>query len=126
VARAATAVPGTMDGGGVLYDSTDPATIAATIHHVVSDRTVEEDVLRRQDEALDRLVRRDFAGLLLGFVNQALATPRLAPPAVAPDFWRQFRDAEALDALRETRPAAFRALPPAPEAARVADLGHRR
>jgi glycosyltransferase involved in cell wall biosynthesis len=126
VARAAAAVPGTMDGGGVLYDTTDPAAIAGAIHRVVSDRAFEADVLRRQDEALNRLVGRDFAGLLLGFVDRVLSSPRLPPPAVAPDFWRQFRDAEALDALRETRPAAFRALPTAPEAARVADLGHRR
>ena len=37
VARAATAVPATMDGGGLLYDTTDPLEVAGLIDAVVSD-----------------------------------------------------------------------------------------
>jgi hypothetical protein len=47
-------------------------------------------------------------------------------PPVAYDFWRQFALAEALEVIRQTRPAAFRALPFPPEDdAVVADLGQR-
>jgi hypothetical protein len=115
-----------MDGGGVLFDTTDAASVAALLHRVRSDRAFAADVVRRQDEALDRLIRRDFGGLVLRYVHDVLSSPRLPPPAVTPDFWREFRQAEELEALRATRPGAFRALPAAPEAARVADLGHRR
>jgi glycosyltransferase involved in cell wall biosynthesis len=126
VALAATAVPLTMDGGGVLYETDDPVFVAGLVHRIVCSRDVEADVLARQDEALDRLRSRDFGGLLLGFVGGILASPRLPGPAVAADFWRQFGEAEALEALRHTRPGAFRALPAPPEAGAVADLGQRR
>jgi L-malate glycosyltransferase len=125
VALASTAVPQTMDGGGVLYDAADPARVASVVHRVLADRAVEADVIARQDAALARLRARDFAGLLLGFVNDVLSSPRLPPPAVAPGFWREFQLAEALEAVRQARPSAFRALPPAPDGGRVADLGHR-
>jgi glycosyltransferase involved in cell wall biosynthesis len=126
IARAAAAVPGTMDGAGVLYHTPDPASVAAAMHDVLSDRAVADALRRRQDEALARLHARDFPGLLLSFVDRVLSSPRLPPPAVDPDFWRQFHEADALDTLRQTRPAAFRALPLPPDAAHVADLGHRR
>jgi hypothetical protein len=43
---------------------------------------------------------------------------------VAADFWQQFRLAEELEEIRQTRPAAFRALPYAPaDTSPVADLG---
>jgi glycosyltransferase involved in cell wall biosynthesis len=126
VALAATAVPATMDGGGVLYDRPDPRRVAAILHGIVSDRDVEHDILVRQDAALARLLTRDFSGMVVRFVEEALALPRLGPPRVAPEFWRQFTLADELERIRETRPAAFRALPRSPdEDGPVADLGHR-
>ena len=41
VAYAATAIPATMDGGGVLYHDTDPAHVAALVDAVVSDADLE-------------------------------------------------------------------------------------
>ena len=126
IALAATAVPDTMDGGGLLYDSPDPARVAGLIHGLLSDPALEADVLARQDAALARLRARDFGGLVLKFVDEALSMPRRPAPAVAPDFWRQFALAEELETIRQTRPSAFKALPDAPDAGRVADIGHRR
>jgi glycosyltransferase involved in cell wall biosynthesis len=124
VAYAATAVPATMDGGGVLYDTRDPVHVAALVHGVVSGADLEARVLAAQDAALARLRARDFDGTLLRFVRQILESPRVPMPPVAYDFWRQFKLAEELEELRQTRPAAFRALPSESEAV-VADLGHR-
>ena len=60
--------------------------------------------------------------------SAAATTTWKPPPArVAYDFWRQFRLAEELEEIRQTRPAAFRALPASPEERGiVADLGARR
>ncbi len=127
LAYAATAVPATMDGGGVLYDSPDPRHVAALIDGVVASASRSDEILRSQDAALARLVAQDFPKLVAGFVEQALSLPRLPPAAVAPDFWRQFALANELEHIRQSRPAAFRALPlPPDEAGPVADLGHRR
>lgn len=126
VAYAATAVPATMDGGGVLYDTSDPRRVAAIMDAVLSSEAREDQILAAQDAALRRLVGQDFPGLVLKFVHEVLEGPRMPAPAVAPDFWQQFKLAEELELVRQTRPAAFRALPPAPDAGRVADLGHRR
>ena len=46
VAYAATAVPSTMDGGGVLYEDRDPAHVAALIDAVLDDGALYEDVAR--------------------------------------------------------------------------------
>ena len=124
VAYAATAVPATMDGGGVLYDTRDPAQVAAIVHGVVSSGDLEAGMLAAQDAALARLRAKDFDGTLLRFVREILESPRRPMPPVAYDFWRQFKMAEELEALRQTRPAAFRALPSESEAV-VAELGHR-
>ena len=96
------------------WNSRDPARVAALVDAVVSSAATEADVLARQDAALERLVARDFAGLVVGFTRRVLDGPRRPAPAVAADFWRQFRLAEELDEIRQTRPAAFRALPYAP------------
>ena len=126
VAYAATAVPDTMDGGGVLYETRDPRSVAAIVHALISDGDLEAQVLAAQDAALERLRRRDFDCTLLRFVRQILDAPRRPLPPVAYDFWRQFQLAEELEAIRQTRPAAFRALPAPPaDEGLVADLGHR-
>ena len=111
VAYAATAVPTTMDGGGVLYDRKDPRHVASLIHTIVSEPALYDEVLRTQDAALDRLRQNDFGAVLSGFVDEVRRRPRAAAPRVAPEFWRQFEISEALENIRQYRPAAFEALP---------------
>jgi glycosyltransferase involved in cell wall biosynthesis len=124
LAYAATAVPATMDGGGVLYDSRDPRQVAALMHAVVSDTDLEDRILAAQDAAVGRLRAQDFSGLVVRFVNGVLASPRRPDAPVAYDFWRQVRLTEELEEIRQYRPAAFRALPfEAQASVQVADVG---
>ena len=116
IAYAATAVPATMDGGGVLYDDKNPGLVAALIDVIVTNQALRETVLDAQDAALDRLLARDFAGTLLGYVDQARHGPRLSPWGVVSDFWQQFDMAERLERLRTDRPAIYQALPKDPAA----------
>jgi glycosyltransferase involved in cell wall biosynthesis len=111
LAYAATAVPATMDGAGVLYTAKDPSRIAALMDAVVSNRDVQETLIRGQLAAVDRLRARDFAGTLLGFVNGILSGPRAPASRVTFDFWYQFDAAEGLEELRLDRPSIYRALP---------------
>lgn len=111
LAYAATAVPATMDGGGILYDRKDPVEIAGLVDAVISNARLRDEVLSRQDAALDRLLGRDFGGMVLRFVDEALTAPRRRRPPVAFDFWDQVRQAEWLEEIRSYRPAAFEALP---------------
>lgn len=114
VAYAATAVPATLDGGGVLYESKEPWRVAALLDAVVSDRSLCDAVLEAQDAALSRLRGRDFAGTLLGFVDRVFKSPRRPAPQVAFDFWDQVRAAERLEELWAFRPAYGQALPQEP------------
>ena len=114
LAYAATAVPATMDGAGVLYTDKDPLAVAALINAVVDDLDLQARIIEGQDAALDRLEARDFEGTLLAFVDQLLATPRRPHPPVAFDFWDQGQLAEELEAIKAYRPSAFLALPAAP------------
>ena len=126
LAYAATAVPATMDGGGVLYASQDPRHVAALINGVVTDGALEARILDAQDAALARLRAQDFDGTLLRFVERIYALPKQPPAQVSYDFWRQFALADELEVIRQQRPAAFRALPFSPDDDEVtADLGHR-
>jgi glycosyltransferase involved in cell wall biosynthesis len=111
IAYAATAVPATMDGGGVLVGDKDPIHIAALINEIVTDNMLAERILDAQDAALDRLAAKDFAGTLLGFVEQVQAAPRVPQPDIAFDFWDQVKLADELQEIRMYRPAAFQALP---------------
>jgi glycosyltransferase involved in cell wall biosynthesis len=113
LAYAATAVPATMDGGGVLYDTTAPAEIAKVMEAILSDAALEQAVVESQDAALHRLRRKDFAGTLLRYVRQVLDRPARPAPEVAFDFWAQFDQFERLEELRQYRPALYRALPAA-------------
>ena len=110
LAYAATAVPATMDGGGVLYDTKDPFEVARADGGVARRRGSRRRVVAVQDAALDRLRAKDFGGTLLRFVDQvrALAAPA---PEVPYDFWAMFDQAERLEELRQFRPAIYRALP---------------
>jgi L-malate glycosyltransferase len=114
IAYAATAVPATMDGGGVLYHTKDPYEVARLINAVVDDARLEEAVLTSQDAALDRLRRRDFAATLLRYVAQVAQRPARPAPEVAWDFWAQFEQFERLEELRQFRPALYKALPDDP------------
>jgi len=125
VAYRATAVPATMDGGGILYDSRDPRYVASILHQLLSDHAFEDQVLAAQDAALDRLRRQDFAGTLLRQVDRVRAAPRRPQAPIAYDFWKQFVLAEELETIRVQRPGAFRALPAADDETLVAELGHR-
>ena len=118
VAYAAAAVPATMDGGGLLYDTKDPRQVASLLRAVLSDDGVYRGVLASQDAALTRLRGRDFAGTLLGFVERALAAPAETRHAVAADFWEQVRVEEHYEHLREHRPALYQALPKEQDVAR--------
>ena len=121
LAYAATAVPATMDGGGVLYETKDPLEVARLIEAVLDDDRIHDAVLESQNAALDRLRRRDFGSTLLEFVGETLAGPPRPAPEVAWDFWQQFDQFERLEELRQFRPALYRALPEAPaEQARAA------
>jgi L-malate glycosyltransferase len=115
VAYAATAVPATMDGAGVLYTTQDPLEVAALIDTVIEDSQLCDRIVRSQNEALERLWAKDFDGTLLRYVDQVLTNQRKPAPPIAWDFWDQFRQAEELYALREYRPAVFRGLPESSE-----------
>jgi L-malate glycosyltransferase len=115
VAYAATAVPSTMDGAGVLYTTQDPVEVAGLVDTVVEDAQLYDQIVRGQNEALTRSHARNFGATLLGYVNRVLNTPRKPPPQVAWDFWDQFRLAEELYELQQYRPAIFRGLPESPE-----------
>lgn len=114
LAYAATAVPATMDGGGLLYDTRDPQHVARIMAAVLDDPAVEAAVVASQDAALQRLLARDFPGLLLSYVEQLTALPPRPAPDVAWDFWQQFDEFERLEELRQFRPGVYQALEPPP------------
>ncbi|MCA1562444.1 MAG: glycosyltransferase, partial [Acidobacteria bacterium] len=111
LAFAATAVPATMDGGGVLYDTADPGEIARLMEAILDDPRIAEAVVATQDDALARLRARDFAGTLLRYVDDLLRRPPRPAPEVAWDFWQQFDQFERFEELRQFRPALYKALP---------------
>jgi L-malate glycosyltransferase len=111
VAYAATAVPATLDGAGVLFEDRDPVHVASIVDAILSDEGLYTRILDAQDAALDRLRARDFGATLLRFVEEAFAAPRHAEAHVAFDFWDQFTAYERLKELQQYRPAIFRALP---------------
>ena len=111
LAFAATAVPATMDGAGVLFDEKDPMHVAALMDAVVSNVPMRAAIVEWQLEAVRRLQAKDFAGTLLGFVDDILGSPRAPRPHVTFDFWQQFDAAEELEELRLYRPAIYKALP---------------
>jgi L-malate glycosyltransferase len=115
LAYAATAVPSTMDGAGVLFDDRDPIHVATLMDEIVSNAALQDRIVDGQLDAVARLQSKDFAGTLLGFVDRILVAPRAPAPHVAFDFWAQFDAAQALEELRMYRPAIFQALPAAPE-----------
>jgi glycosyltransferase involved in cell wall biosynthesis len=124
LAYAATAVPATMDGGGVLYATKDPYDIARIMDGVLDDPAVSDAIVASQDAALVRLRQKDFAGTLVRFVEQVREMPTRPAPEVSYDFWPMFDQAERLEELRQFRPAIYRALP-APPGSEIPDHGPR-
>lgn len=114
LAYAATAVPATMDGAGVLYDDKDPAYVASLMDAILGDPDLQDAIVDGQLAAVERLQAKDFDGTLCRFVEQILARPRQGAPRVAFDFWQQFDAFEALEEVRLVRPSAFKALPEHP------------
>ena len=110
LAYAATAVPSTMDGAGVLFDDADPVVVATLMDAIVSNPDLQDRIVDGQLAAVDRLRSKDFAGTLLAFVDTILSNPRAPKPDVAFDFWRQFDAAQELEELRLYRPAIYKAL----------------
>lgn len=114
IAYAATAIPATMDGAGVLYTSKDPWHVAALVDQVASDPDLADRIVEGQRGALDRLMAKDFRGTLLGFIERLKATPSRPRPLVTDDFWDQVDATERYEELQQYRPALYQALPKAP------------
>jgi glycosyltransferase involved in cell wall biosynthesis len=114
LAFAATAVPATMDGAGVLFETKEPLHVAALMDSIISNAGLQDAIVDGQLAAVERLRAKDFAGTLLGFVDDILSAPRSPAPHVAYDFWHQFDAAQALEELRLYRPSIYKALPEAP------------
>jgi glycosyltransferase involved in cell wall biosynthesis len=111
LAFAATAVPATMDGAGVLFENKDPMHVAALMDAIVSNAPLQDAIVEGQLAAVARLRAKDFAGTLLRFVDRILSAPRAATPHVTYDFWHQFDTAQQLEELRLYRPGIYKALP---------------
>jgi len=111
LAYAATAVPATMDGAGVLFTEKDSEVVAALMDALISNHVLRDAVVERQLVAVDRLRAKDFDGTLLRLIDGILASPRAGRPHVAEDFWQQFDSAEELEELRLDRPSLYKALP---------------
>ncbi len=60
IAYAATAVPSTMDGAGILYTNKDPLHVAGLINAVVDDHALADQIVAGQYAALDRLEGEGF------------------------------------------------------------------
>ena len=83
LAYAATAVPATMDGAGVLFDDKDPLHVARADGRDPLERArCRTAIVDGQLAAVDRLRAKDFAGTLLGFVDRILAGAARAAPQV--------------------------------------------
>ena len=114
LAYAATAVPATMDGAGVLFDDKDPLHVAALMDAILSNAALQDRIVDGQLAAVDRLRAKDFAGTLLGFVDEILSRPRAPQPARRLRFLAQFDAAQELEELRLYRPSIYKALPAVP------------
>jgi glycosyltransferase involved in cell wall biosynthesis len=90
LAYAAAAVPSTLDGAGVLYDTKEPMRVAALMDTVLSDPALQDTIAHGQREALHRLRAKDFGRMLLRFVEQALTLPPPSAVPLAKDFRGQF------------------------------------
>ena len=105
LAYAATAVPSTMDGAGVLFDDKDPMHVAALMDAIVSNADAAGRDRRRP--ARRRSIgcgRRTSPARCSASSIEILAAPARRRRDVAFDFWRQFDAAQELEELRLYRP----------------------
>jgi len=58
-----------------LYDTKDPAYVAAVMDAVLSDAAMQDEIVRGQLAALERLQSKDFTRTLLRFVEHAIGAP---------------------------------------------------
>jgi glycosyltransferase involved in cell wall biosynthesis len=119
LAYAATAVPSTMDGAGMLYEDKHPASVAVLMDAILSNQGLQDSLIDGQLDAVRRLRRQDFDGTLLRFIDQILALPRAPAPKVTFDFWQQFDAGQELEGVRLYRPSAYKALPSPPDLERL-------
>ena len=118
LAYAATAVPATMDGAGVLFETKDPAHVAAlmdadAVESGAPGTPSSTASSRRSTGCRPRI----STARCCGFVEQILASPRRGSPHVAFDFWQQFDAPKQLEEVRLLPPGG---VPSAlPEAAGV-------
>ena len=114
LAYAATAVPSTMDGAGILYTNKDPMHVAALINAVVDDRDAGRSHRRRPVRGAGAPRGEGLCRHPAGARRQRVGVAARAHPPVAFDFWDQVDAAEEFDEIKAYRPAAFLALPPDP------------
>ena len=113
---AATAVPATMDGGGVLYDTKDSVRRWRALMDAVLDRCRARGRGARSHRTRrwSACAQRDFAGTLAPLrrrdARRAAARRRPRSPGISGSSSTQF---ERLEELRQFRPALYRALPAA-------------
>ena len=119
LAYAATAVPATMDGAGVLYTEQGSALRLRT------DRRHRRQRLGARAGHRRARTRRSIGSKPRTSVERCcssstrcIATPRRPHPPVAFDFWDQVKLLEELEDIWLYRPAAYRALPEAPRGTR--------
>jgi L-malate glycosyltransferase len=85
VAFDAGAVRETLDGGGVLVRSKEPALVAELIDRLLHDDALRSAVLASQARAIDRVRRTDFGALLLDRLAPVLGpAPRAAAAEARP------------------------------------------
>src|SRR5205814_3224664 len=60
LAYAATAVPSTMDGAGVLFDDRDPIHVASLVDAIVANAALQDEIVDGQLAAVARLRAKDF------------------------------------------------------------------
>lgn len=74
MAADAGAVPDTLGDAGVLIREKRIDEIALMAHAIVTDDALAEEIVQSQDRVLERMVARDDARTLIGFVKQAMET----------------------------------------------------
>ena len=105
LAYAATAVPSTMDGAGVLFDDKDPLHVAALMDAIVSNAALQDRDRRGPARGGRPAAREGLRRARCSASSIAiLAAPRAPAPRVAFDFWHQFDAAQELEELRLYRP----------------------
>ena len=73
IARRAGAMPDTMDGAGILYDDLQPVELAELMHRVMVNPALRNDVMRSQDERMQRLRERPVEAELKALLADRLS-----------------------------------------------------